>query len=188
MNHSASSTILLFTSFLAFMLNAPCAMADVYCATGCESDDPCGDGKGQNTECTDLELTTIDDFGYTNIAEVPSSFLGCSKAKCEEVCSGVDMSLDMTVMDGFLCFPEKSMMDGMFPKEDYALMSAVSRGCSGSHEMKMNGMVVYMHGDMHGDCADSFSDVGVTFSGAFRLYSPFSISLISSLLVMVFVP
>jgi hypothetical protein len=91
----------------------------------------------------------------------------------------------MSVMDDFFCFPgTDGMMQGMFMKKDYALMSAVSRGCSGSHEMGMDGVDMHMHGDMHGECDDSYSDVGVTFSASSQLCSILLIPLIPALLLV----
>ena len=187
---SVSSAILLFIALLACVPNVICEGDSVYCATGCGGDsskyDPCGDGQGQSTMCTDVELTTIVDFGYTSATDVPTSFLGCSKAKCEEVCKGYDASSEMSVVDDFFCFPSGTdgMMQGMFMKKDYALMSAVSRGCSGSHEMAMGGMDMHMHGGMHGECDDSYSDVGVTFSASSELCSILLIPLIPALLLV----
>lgn len=138
------------------------------CLVECAGDDPCGDMMGQTNTCLSATLSDATAFGFDSMA---TEFLGCSATKCNDYCDGVDKTLTREVSNGALCFPKKDdMMDNtMFTIEDNAKMAAIARGCSGSHFMPM--AQKYMIGDNHDDCDTSFSEPGVTFSGASSRFS-----------------
>eukprot|EP00558_Chaetoceros_sp_UNC1202_P009708 CAMPEP_0197247126 /NCGR_PEP_ID=MMETSP1429-20130617/26121_1 /TAXON_ID=49237 /ORGANISM="Chaetoceros sp., Strain UNC1202" /LENGTH=187 /DNA_ID=CAMNT_0042707959 /DNA_START=107 /DNA_END=670 /DNA_ORIENTATION=- len=130
-----------------------------YCAKPCtDSDDPCGDGKGQTASCQAATFSDSTLFGY-DASSIPKEFIGCSHSACGTSCAAMDPESMMDIVDGTFCFPKKSMMDGMYGDEDLTKMAAISRGCSGSHEMNDKFMV----GGMHGDCASSYNYAGVKF-------------------------
>ena len=124
--------------------------------------DPCGDGMGQSGFCTPVSLEEPDAFGVNGTA-VPDAFLGCSHDVCAAFCGTMsapeDGSLPTSTVtdDGTICFPRTDMMDGMYMSKDDAELSAVARGCSGSHSMGEMVMV----GSTHPACASSYSKEGV---------------------------
>lgn len=139
----------------------------LYCATECtaeNADNPCTDGKAQQASCSSTDfISMFDIFGYASQDALPNGFVGCKDATCDSVCAGIDVTAHMTIVTDAttgvktFCFPERS--SEMFVKEDLAEMSAISRGCSGAHEMNL----MYMHGASHQDCVDSYSLAGVDF-------------------------
>merc|ERR1712038_592710 len=106
-------------------------------------------------------------FGYDSQSALPDGFVGCTESVCEMACMSVAMSnstAEMEIVTGSDSsktwgFQPKDTNDGMFMMKDLAEMSAISRGCSGSHAM--NGM--YMHGSGHEACMSSYDDHGVVF-------------------------
>merc|ERR1712176_718174 len=134
-----------------------------YCATECLADDadPCGDKFGQMATCT---ATSSDDWedekenlGYDVDSTLPSGFLGCTKESCASYCSSATGTFDAVETDGKKTF----CFDGteMFNNKDHAEMSAISRGCGGSHMMGSS----YMHGSGHMTCSNSYQDDGVPY-------------------------
>lgn len=130
--------------------------------------DPCGDGMGQSGFCTPISgLEDPTAFGYAGAdgdgAAVPDAFLGCSHAVCAASCGDMAAPEDgmlptaTVAEDGTVCFPRTAMMDGMYMSKDDAELSAVARGCSGSHAMGEMVMV----GSTHPACASSYSKEGV---------------------------
>ena len=124
--------------------------------------DPCGDGMGQSGFCTSVFLEDPDAFGINGTA-APDAFLGCTHEVCAATCGTMaapeDGSLPTSNVtdDGTVCFPRTDMMDGMYMSKDDAELSAVARGCSGSHSMGEMVMV----GSTHPACASSYSKEGV---------------------------
>jgi len=121
----------------------------VYCAKDCSSspDDPCGDGKAQTSSCI---TTTVGDDGR--------SMVGCTLATCKAACAGKDMDTS-TNGSGLYCFSSVGM--GMYPQEDIAKISAVSRGCQGAHQMSS----MFMVGETMTTCETAYKKEGVTFTG-----------------------
>ena len=123
--------------------------------------DPCGDGMGQGGFCTPVSLEDPTAFG--NGTAVPDAFLGCTHEVCATSCGTMaapeDGSLPTSTVadDGTVCFPRTQMMDGMYMSKDDAELSAVARGCAGSHSMGEMVMV----GSTHPACASSYSKEGV---------------------------
>jgi len=139
---------------------------DVYCATEIVKEnaaDPCGDMKGQSSSGLSFTIEDSAIFSYATNDTVPEKFLGCAKSVCEVSCEGLDTELAMDVRQKtgeqkFFCFSGKSM----FMQKDRAAMSAISRGCSGTHEMSGK----YMHGEGHMTCDSSYTESGVDFVGS----------------------
>lgn len=140
---------------------------DIYCAIDCKStpEDPCGDKMGQTSGCLAIGGDTF--------------MVGCSLTACAKLCEGEDddmsSSMDMkndttTMMDSNMnkstmkkelyCF--KKSGSNMFMKESMAEISAVSRGCAGSHTMQDN---MFMIGASHIACESSYTKEGITFTG-----------------------
>jgi len=124
--------------------------------------DPCGDGMGQSGFCTPVSLEDPAAFGF-NDAVPDAWFLGCSHQVCAASCGTIDAPDDGKLPsstlsdDGTVCFPRTDRMDGMYMGKDDAELSAVARGCSGSHAMGDMVMV----GSTHPACASSYSKNGV---------------------------
>mmetsp|Transcript_5228 Transcript_5228/g.7991 ORF Transcript_5228/g.7991 Transcript_5228/m.7991 type:complete len:189 (-) Transcript_5228:100-666(-) len=132
-----------------------------YCVKACDTDNPCGDSKGQSDTCISMTFNDASKFGY-NSTTIPSGFLGCSYSVCQTACANMNATADMYVQGDTFCFPKKAAeMDGMYMNEDMAKMSAISRGCAGAHFMNM-----YMIGAMHSDCVQSYDSLGVTYSSS----------------------
>mmetsp|Transcript_6282 Transcript_6282/g.9520 ORF Transcript_6282/g.9520 Transcript_6282/m.9520 type:complete len:201 (+) Transcript_6282:197-799(+) len=145
--------------------------SDIFCATECtegNNADPCGDGKGQQESCTEGTsfITMFDKFGYSNQTALPNGFLGCSLHACEDLCMSAIMDTNwtepmkvVTADDGVktFCFADGN---GMFMSKDLAEMSALTRGCSGSHFMDP----MYKHGSNHAACVDSYHPDGSSSS------------------------
>ena len=104
-------------------------------------------------------------LGYDLTMDMPSGFVGCSLSICETACMDANMTKSMDiVMDEAtgvktFCFPKKETGDGMFMMEDIAEISALSRGCSGSHKMGE----MFMYGSMDHTCMDSYDEYGIKF-------------------------
>lgn len=128
-----------------------------YCAKVCDNDDPCGNGKAQQTTCASPNITDWETFGLNG----EHNFVGCSKAVCEAECANMNATLPMDNQNGTFCF---SMERNMFPDEDLAELSAVARGCDGSHFMTAMGL--FMVGSYHTACDESYSEVGLAFTSA----------------------
>lgn len=139
----------------------------VYCVSECadvNAADPCGDMSGQQAKCVSSDFISMaGTFGYNSMDALPTGFLGCSGPVCDDVCAGVNMTEPMTIKTDSatgvktFCLPKRESQ--MFMMEDLAEMSAISRGCEGSH--KMGDM--YMHGSSHAACMNSFTEDGVKF-------------------------
>ena len=135
-----------------------------YCVTACmanTNENNCGDDAGLTSTCTSYADAGISD--PENVAtpfptSQPAGFLGCSAHDCDTLCS----SSGVTDAD-----PIKYMGDAskawciekdktMFSHEDKARMSALARGCTGSHAHGS----MHMHGDTHEECEsdDDHSD------------------------------
>ena len=167
---------------------------EVYCTSECKIEnaaDPCGDGKGQQSSCVDTDfITMFSSLQYSNITDLPRGFLGCSMSICETACKDINMTKPMEIVTAdtngikMFCLPAKDTGDGMFMLKDLAEMSALSRGCSGSHQMGS----MYMNGDMHSACMDSYNKDGIKFgepeSSSSRVVVNLSIFATSSLLVL----
>jgi len=209
MINKKSTTILLtvFTIVTQYYVSSVYASGDhghgsdemiTYCTTECtanNADDPCTDDKSQQPYCVSPNfITAISNFGYdnTDANKVPSGgFIGCSESICHSACMNVNMNSTMEIVKDSttgiktFCFPTRS--SEMFMKKDEAEMSAISRGCSGSH--MMNSM--YMNGAMHGDCSKSYSEMGIPFgkdpdssSSYFGLH--FSVGTLTALSIILF--
>ena len=139
----------------------------VFCVSECDdvnAADPCGDKSGQQAKCISSDFISMSEtFGYSSNDSLPTGFLGCSGSVCDDVCAGVNMTEPITIKTDSVtavktfCFPKRD--SAMFMTEDLAELSAISRGCEGSH--KMGDM--YMHGSTHAACMDKFSEDGVKF-------------------------
>ena len=135
-----------------------------YCVTACmanTNENNCGDDAGLTSTCTSYADAGISDS--KNVAtpfptSQPAGFLGCSAHDCDTLCS----SSGVTDAD-----PIKYMGDAskawciekdktMFSHADKARMSALARGCTGSHAHGS----MHMHGDTHEECEsdDDHSD------------------------------
>jgi hypothetical protein len=148
----------LITVFLSLFISESSASTDtvnVYCAKECSSDDPCGDGKGQSNSCLTVTFDDATTFGFDE-TDAPDKFLGCSHSECSTACSTMDFTKKMNIVNGTFCFPK--MEQNGFMTEDMAELAAVSRGCSGNHDMDS----MYMIGDSHMACMSSYSSSGVT--------------------------
>lgn len=132
-----------------------------YCVKACDTDNPCGDSKGQSDTCTSITFSDASKFGYDSTT-APSGFLGCSNSVCQTVCANMNATAYMDVQGDTFCFPKKTQMDGMYMNQDMAAMSAVSRGCAGAHFMDP----MYMIGAMHSDCVQSYDSMGVTYTSS----------------------
>jgi len=121
-----------------------------------DEEDVCGDGHGQKDECTEVTFGSMATFGYANVTE---AFLGCTLHACEDLCVGVTNATAYTVQNETICFPEKSEMDGMYMMQDVAKVASVSRGCEGAHKMGE----MWMAGETHSACAESYNTMGVEF-------------------------
>ena len=155
--------------------------AMMYCTTECtteNADDPCTNGKAQQSTCVNGDfLDMVGIFGY-NETEGGQRFVGCSESICESACMGVNMTKPMEVVIGSngiktFCFPNRDT--GMFMMEDLAEMSAISRGCSGAHQMGE----MYMHGSMHTSCDDSYEMMGIPFGKDESSSSRFHLSVVT---------
>ena len=146
-----------------------------YCVTACmanTNENNCGDDAGLTSTCTsyaDAGISDLENVATPFPASQPAGFLGCSAHDCDTLCS----SSGVTDAD-----PIKYMGDAskawciekdktMFSHEDKARMSAIARGCTGSHAHGS----MHMHGDTHEECASdedhsdhsSSSSSGTTF-------------------------
>lgn len=135
-----------------------------YCVTACmanTNENNCGDDAGLTSTCTsyaDAGISNTENVATEYPASAPAGFLGCSAHDCDTLCS----SSGVTDAD-----PIKYMGDAskawciekdktMFSHEDKARMSALARGCTGSHAHGS----MHMHGDTHEECEsdDDHSD------------------------------
>ena len=132
-----------------------------YCVKACDTDNPCGDSKGQSDTCTSITFNDESKFGYDNTT-IPSGFLGCSYSVCQIACADMNATAYMDVQGDTICFPKMEKMDGMYMNQDMALLSAVGRGCVGAHFMDP----MYMIGAMHTDCEQSYNSMGVTYTSS----------------------
>ena len=146
-----------------------------YCVTACmanTNENNCGDDAGLTSTCTsyaDAGISDLENVATPFPASQPAGFLGCSAHDCDTLCS----SSGVTDAD-----PIKYMGDAskawciekdktMFSHEDKARMSAIARGCTGSHAHGS----MHMHGDTHEECESdedhsdhsSSSSSGTTF-------------------------
>ena len=141
--------------------------ANMYCTTECTATNaanPCGDGYGQTSSCNAVNVTMPSSLGYANETELPNGFLGCTDSVCLNTCKDVNTTNPLEIVVGSdgaktFCFPKRETGDGMFMMKDVAEVSAVSRGCSGSHQMGD----MYMQGSTHPACAESYHTEGVAF-------------------------
>jgi len=130
-----------------------------YCVKACSTtnEDPCGNGKGQSSACTDVSLELPAAFGF-DPSDPPSSFLGCTNDVCADECAAMETTALADIQGDTVCFPVKDTMDGMFPTKDDAELAAVARGCVGSHSMGNMGVMI---GSTHTACESSFTKEGV---------------------------
>lgn len=191
---------LIFASIANFMMPVHAHEVYIYCTTECNSGnsaDPCGDGHGQQSSCaaTDFVNVTMGNFGYTDASKLPLGFVGCSHSICVDACSSVENSTQaievVTDTNGkkTFCFPKRSTSDGMFMAKDAAEMSAISRGCSGAHQMGE----MFMQGSTHSACMDSYVEAGVVFgnpdssSPKLLLFSPILVPVLSMAFSVLFI-
>ena len=128
---------------------------DVTCAKPCDVANPCGDGKAQQSVCASPNITNWDTFGLDG----ETSFVGCSAAICETQCATMNATLDMDNQNGTYCFNKDK---NMYSDKDLAEVSAISRGCGGSHFM--SGAQLHMVGSSHPACDGTYTEEGVAFS------------------------
>jgi len=154
----------------------------IYCSKACvETNDdgslknPCG-GTGTTSQTPSCESTTFMEtsrFAYAPDIDMPTSFIGCSHDVCSNLCAGNGMNTNqisgMNIApsadgpDGnTYCFPEQTP-DGMYFSEEIAKMAAIARGCSGSHAMTINESDMFMIGESHMECMNSYSANGIEF-------------------------
>ena len=132
-----------------------------YCVTACMStvdENNCGADDGLTSTCTSYADAAISDLA--NVAtpfpsSAPAGFLGCSASDCDTLCSssGVTDANPIKYMSASKawCFEKDKTM---FSHEDQARMSALARGCAGSHAHG----AMHMHGDTHEACESDHSD------------------------------
>ena len=149
-----------------------------YCVTACMisvNDNNCGDNNGQTHECVSYVKSAIsnpENVASSFPTNVPAGFLGCTSSACNTLCanSGVTDASPIAFMSAsntWCLVKDKTM----WMNADQANMAAISRGCSGSHEM--NGM--YMHGNTHMACQSTYTAGGLSsgtiLTGLFALIS-----------------
>ena len=156
-----------------------------YCVTACmdnTNENNCGDDDGLTSTCTsyaDAGISNPENVATGFPASVPAGFLGCSAHDCDTLCS----SSGVTDAD-----PIKYMGDAskawciekdktMFSHADKARMSALARGCTGSHAHGS----MHMHGDTHEECEsdDDHSDHSSSSSGTTFLFGLLSASAVA---------
>ena len=127
-----------------------------YCVTTCVSnvnENNCGDDAGLTNTCTsyaDAGISNPENVATGFPASVPAGFLGCSAHDCDTLCSNsgvtdADPIKYMSASKTWCIEKDKTM----FSHEDKARMSALARGCTGSHAHGS----MHMHGDTHEECA-----------------------------------
>ena len=134
-----------------------------YCVTACVSntnENNCGDDAGLTSTCTsyaDAGISNSENVATGFPASVPAGFLGCSAHDCDTLCSSsgvtdADPIKYMSASKTWCIEKDKTM----FSHEDKARMSALARGCTGSHAHGS----MHMHGDTHEECEsdDDHSD------------------------------
>ena len=142
-----------------------CSTPNYYCVTACMTsvnDNSCGDNNGQTHECVsylEAAISNLENVANSYPANAPAGFLGCTSSACNTLCtnSGVtDVSpiAFMSASNTWCLLKDKTM----WMNADQANTAAISRGCSGSHEM--NGM--YMHGNTHMACQSTYTAGGVS--------------------------
>ena len=159
-----------------------------YCVTACVSnvnENNCGDDAGLTNTCTsyaDAGISNTENVATEPPASQPAGFLGCSAHDCDALCS----SSGVTDAD-----PIKYMSDSktwciekdktMFSHADKARMSALARGCTGSHAHGS----MHMHGDTHEECAsdEDHSDHSDHSSPSSSGTTTFLFSLVSAIAV-----
>ena len=159
-----------------------------YCVTACVSnvnENNCGDDAGLTNTCTsyaDAGISNTENVATEPPASQPAGFLGCSAHDCDALCS----SSGVTDAD-----PIKYMSDSktwciekdktMFSHADKARMSALARGCTGSHAHGS----MHMHGDTHEECAsdEDHSDHSSSSSPSSSGTTTFLFSLVSAIAV-----
>jgi len=157
-----------------------------YCVTACMAnvnENNCGDDAGLTSTCTsyaDARISNPENVATQGFpASQPAGFLGCSAHDCDALCS----SSGVTDAD-----PIKYMGDAskawciekdktMFSHADKARMSALARGCTGSHAHGS----MHMHGDTHEECEsdDDHSDHSSSSSGTTFLFGLLSASAVA---------
>jgi len=136
-----------------------------YCVTACMvsvNDNNCGDNNGQTHECVSyLEAAISNPENVTNSFPInaPAGFLGCTSSACNTLCTNSGVTdvrpiAFMSASNTWCLLKDKTM----WMNADQANMAAISRGCSGSHEM--NG--TYMHGNTHMACQSTYTAGGVS--------------------------
>ena len=134
-----------------------------YCVTACMDDtneNNCGGDAGLTSTCTsyaDAGISNTENVATEYPASVPAGFLGCSAHDCDTLCSSsgvtdADPIKYMSASKTWCIEKDKTM----FSHEDKARMSALARGCTGSHAHGS----MHMHGDTHEECEsdDDHSD------------------------------
>ena len=134
-----------------------------YCVTACVSntnENNCGDDAGLTSTCTsyaDAGISNTENVATEYPASAPAGFLGCSAHDCDTLCSSsgvtdADPIKYMSASKTWCIEKDKTM----FSHEDKARMSALARGCTGSHAHGS----MHMHGDTHEECEsdDDHSD------------------------------
>ena len=134
-----------------------------YCVTACVSntnENNCGDDAGLTSTCTsyaDAGISNTENVATEYPASAPAGFLGCSAHDCDTLCSNsgvtdADPIKYMSASKTWCIEKDKTM----FSHEDKARMSALARGCTGSHAHGS----MHMHGDTHEECEsdDDHSD------------------------------
>ena len=134
-----------------------------YCVTACTAntnENNCGDDAGLTSTCTsyaDAGISDLENVAMPFLTSQLAGFLGCSAHDCDTLCSSsgvtdADPIKYMSASKTWCIEKDKTM----FSHEDKARMSALARGCTGSHAHGS----MHMHGDTHEECEsdDDHSD------------------------------